>query len=120
MVKAGLEDSNELGNMMPNNKSFIVHFFPVFSLGKVHTYKEETNPFSSFSMPERTIDESKIINLPPVIVPLAFQNDGINSTDKSIDIENTSAEIESVLDAKECSVNNASFKNNKSEDIKQR
>ncbi|XP_060547777.1 protein cordon-bleu isoform X2 [Pantherophis guttatus] len=89
-----------------------------------HTYKEdtveETNPFSSCSMPECNIDDSKIINLPPVIVPLAFQNDGINSTDKSIDVEKTSAEIDSVLVAKECSVNNASFKNNKSENIKQR
>ncbi|XP_058039052.1 protein cordon-bleu [Ahaetulla prasina] len=89
-----------------------------------HTYKEdtveETSFFSSCSMPKCKIDDTEIINLPPVIVPMAFPTDGINSTDKSIDVEKTSAEIDSVLVAKECSVNNATFKNDKSEIIKQR
>ncbi|ETE69992.1 Protein cordon-bleu, partial [Ophiophagus hannah] len=90
----------------------------------LHTYKEdtveETKSFSSCSMPEWNIYDSKVINLLPIIVPLAFQNDDINSRDKSIDVEKTLAERDSVLVAKECSVNNASFKNDKSENVKQR
>ncbi|XP_026534130.1 protein cordon-bleu [Notechis scutatus] len=87
----------------------------------LHTYKEdtveETKSFSCCSMPERNIYDSKVINLPPVIVPLAFQNDVINSRDKSIDVEKTLTERDSVLAAKEY---NASFKNDKSENVKQR
>ncbi|KAG8139630.1 hypothetical protein E2320_002391, partial [Naja naja] len=71
-------------------------------------------------MPEWNIYDSKVINLPPIIVPLAFRNDDINSRDKSIDVEKTLAERDFVLVAKECSVNNASFKNDKSENVKQR
>ncbi|XP_013907880.1 PREDICTED: protein cordon-bleu-like [Thamnophis sirtalis] len=82
-----------------------------------HTYKEdtieETNSFSSCPKCNKTT------NLFPVIVSRAFQNDGINSRNKSI-VEKTSAEIHPILFAKGCSVNNASFKNDKSENIKQR
>ncbi|KAM6449303.1 protein cordon-bleu isoform 3-T3 [Liasis olivaceus] len=74
---------------------------------------EETISFSSCSMSEDNIDDSEVINLPSDIVSLDFENAGINSRDKSIDVEET-------LAAEVCSVKNASFNSDESENIQQR